>query len=84
MTEPVQGTMRIWMGGRSWPVWYYDEPPEGVRPAALYDLIPGRAVLCEVMTGPFAGKWATDFVRASTREALAARIRDGGTVYIKI
>ena len=34
--------------------------------------------------GPNAGKWATEFVRPSTRAALEARIRDGdGTVYVK-
>lgn len=84
MDGPYKGELRIWMGGRSWPVWLYDELPEGVRPAELRDLIPGRPVLYRMLAGPNAGKWASEFVRPSTRAALEARIRDDdGSVYVK-
>ncbi len=83
MAEPIQGDLRIWLGGRSWSVWYYDDPPEGLRAASLRDLYPGRAILYQVKIGPNEGKWASDFVRPSTREALAARIRDGEEIFIK-
>ncbi len=83
MSEPIQGDIRIWMGGRSWAVWYYDEVPEGMRPAALRDLFPGRAVLYRVRLGHYEGKWASDFVRPSTRVALYERIRAGEEIFIK-
>lgn len=84
MGEPVKGGLRLWMGGRSWPVWLYDELPEGVRPARLSDLWNGRPVLYRVLVGPNEGRWASDFVAPSTRAALEARIRDGdGSVYVK-
>ena len=83
MAEPVQGDIRIWMGGKSWAVWYYDAPPEGMRPATSRDLYPGRAVLYRVRTGPYERKWASDFVRQSTRVALAERIRTGEEILVK-
>lgn len=49
-----KGEVHIWMGGRSWPAWYYDDLPEGVRPAQLRDLVNGRAVLYRVSIGPHA------------------------------
>lgn len=84
MDGPVKGALRIWMGGRSWPAWLYHEVPEGMRPARLTDLVKGRPVLCRVLTGPNAGMWSTDFVRAATMDALRARISSGdGSVYVK-
>lgn len=78
-----RGELCIWMGGKSWPVWYYDELPEGVRPAAPRELYPGRAVLYRVKVGPHKGRWATDFVRPSTRAVLYERIWAGEEIFIK-
>lgn len=82
MDEPVQGNIRIWFGEKSWPVWYYDELPEGVRQAKERDLYNGRPVLYKVSIGPFEGKWGSEFVRPSNREALKALVADG-SVYVK-
>lgn len=78
-----KGEVHIWMGGRSWPAWYYDDLPEGVRPAQLRDLVNGRAVLYRVSIGPHAGQWGTEFCRPSTRAALAVRIRAGEEIFVK-
>ena len=73
----------VWMGGRSLPVWCYDAVPEGVRPATLQDLWPGRPVLFQVHIGPDAGKYYQDYVRPATIAPLKTRIQTGEPVYVK-
>lgn len=72
----------VWMGGRSLPIWCYDAVPEGVRPATLQDLWPGRPVLFQVRIGPDAGSWYQDYVRPTTIEPLRRRIQLGTSVYV--
>lgn len=82
MSEPVKGFLRIWMGGKSWPVWYYDEVPEGMRLARKTDLVMGRPVLYKVHLGPYIGMWGTEFVRISTLGVLMRLVEDN-EVYVK-
>ena len=59
-SEIVDG-LNIAYNGRSFPVWKYDEVPEGMRLAAYRDLWYGRQVLFQLQLGADAGKYFIGF-----------------------
>lgn len=81
-SEIVDG-LNIAYNGRSFPVWKYDEVPEGMRLAAYRDLWYGRQVLFQLQLGADAGKFCSGIVRPSTIMVLRDYIGRGIPVYVK-
>lgn len=80
---PRRLDISVWMDGRSRAVWCYESVPEGVRPATVRDLWPGRPVLYQVRIGPDDGKYYQDYVRPSTYQVLLQMLQDGIPVFVK-
>lgn len=73
----------MWFDGRSHALWMYEAVPDGMRPATLRDLWPGRQVLYQVQLGPDAGKYYTSFCVGERQEILREMVRRGHPVYVK-
>lgn len=83
MCKPVKLEFGLWFDGRSHPLWMYEAVPDGMRPATLRDLWPGRQVLYQVQLGPDAGKYYTTYCVNDRQEILREMVRRGHPVYVK-
>lgn len=83
MDGPQKLEFGQWCSGRSWPVWHYQELPEGVRPARQGELWNGRPVLWQVQLGPDKGDWYAARVTPFNIKALSDYIARGIPVYVK-
>lgn len=72
-----------WFDGRSHPIWHYKEVPDGMRPATLYDLYPGRPVLHQVQIGPDKGDYYACYYAGSFCQPIREQIKRGMPVYVK-
>lgn len=72
-----------WFAGKTHPLWLYRELPEGMTPATLSNLYPGRAVLFQVQVGPDAGSWYSCYFAGSYVPVIRDYLRRGIPVYVQ-
>lgn len=72
-----------WFNGRHHDIWHYHQVPEGMRPATLRDLYPGRTVLYQVRLGPDAGDYYTAHYHGNHVEPIRWMVQHGHPVFVK-